>query len=161
MWNRYQPYRRKGIRIFPHIFPIAFPIIFPFGFWLVLGLLHGIFFIFGPRLLVILALSVIRALTQGNAGTRWNRSWNMGNQWQQPFNSQQQTPYYQPPQQQTPYYSPQQPYYQPPTPTEEEKTQQYGQGYQPQQPYYRPSGQRNDIEQPPMQHPEEMPPMQQ
>jgi len=155
MWNRYQ---RGGIRFFPHIFPIAFPIIFPFGFWLAWGLLHAVFAILGPLLLVALILFVIRAVTRGNSGARWN----MRNQWQQPFTSQQQQPsYYQPPQQQTPYYQPQQPYYQPPTPTEEEAAQPYGQGYQPQQPYYRPSGQANDVDQPPMQHPEEMPPMQQ
>lgn len=158
MWNRYQPYRRRGIRFFPHIFPIAFPIIFPFGFWIALGLLHAVFFILGPLLLVALILIVIRALTQGNPGARWN----VPNQWQQPFTSQQQQPpYYQPPQQQAPYYQPQQPYYQPPTPTEEEAAQPYGQGYQPQQPYYHPSGQSNDVDQPPTQYPEQMPPMQQ
>src|SRR5436305_9827824 len=125
MWNRYQPYRRGGIRFFPHIFPIAFPIIFPFGFWIAWGLLHAVFAILGPLLLVALILFVIRAVTQGNAGARWN----MRNQWQQPFTSQQQ----------------QTPYYQPPAPTEEEAAQPYGQGYQPQQPYYRPSGQSNDV----------------
>ena len=162
MWNRYQPYRRRGIRFFPHIFPIAFPIIFPFGFWLAWGLLHAVFAILGPLLLVALILFVIRALTQGNSGIKWNAPWNTRNQWQQPSGPQQQ-PYYQPQQQQQPpYYQPQQPYYQPPTPAgQEEPAQPYGQGYQPQQPYYRPAGQSNDVNRPQTEYPEEMPPMQQ
>jgi len=117
------------------------------------GLLHAVFAILGPLLLVALILFVIRAITQGNSGARWNAPWNMRNQWQQPSGQQQQQP---------PYYQPPQPYYQPsPSAGQEEPAPPYGQGYQPQQPYYRPAGQPNNVDQPQTQYPEEMPPMRQ
>src|SRR5438128_11202828 len=152
MWNRYQPYRR-GIRFFPHIIPIAFPLIFPLGFALAFWVFHALFTLLGILLLAALILFIIRAFTSGNPWATWNSMRNTGNQWQQRFTSQRQQP---------PYYRPQQPYYQPSSPAgQEQPSQPYGQGYQPEQPYYRPSGQPNDVNQPPTENPEQMPPMQQ
>ncbi|HVB72469.1 MAG TPA: hypothetical protein VNE38_02840, partial [Ktedonobacteraceae bacterium] len=157
MQNRYQPYRRRGIRFFPHIIPIAFPLIFPLGFGLLAFLFHIVYAIIGVLLLIALAFFIIKVITTGSPQSAWNSMRNSGTQWQQKFNSQQpQTPYYQPPQQQqTPYYQPptqQTPYYQPPTQAgQEQQPEQYGQGYQPQQPTYRPVP--NEYEQPETQYP--------
>jgi len=152
MQNRYQPYRRRGIRFFPHIIPIAFPLIFPLGFGLLAFLFHIVYAIIGVLLLIALAFFIIKVITTGSPQSAWNSMRNSGTQWQQKFNSQQpQTPYYQPPtQQQTPYYQP---------PTQAGQEQQYGQGYQPQPPVYRPTP--NQYEQPETQYPEQMPPIQQ
>jgi len=155
MQNRYQPYRRRGIRFFPHIIPIAFPLIFPLGFGLLAFLFHIVYAIIGVLLLIALAFFIIKVITTGSPQSAWNSMRNSGTQWQQKFNSQQpQTPYYQPPtQQQTPYY-------QPPTQAGQgQQPEQYGQGYQPQQPTYRPVP--NEYEQPETQYPEQMPPIQQ
>ena len=153
MWNRYQPYRRRGIRFFPHIIPIAFPLIFPLGVGLVLGLFHLLFPVLVTLLLAALVLFIIRAITLGSPEAAWNSMKNTGIQWQQRFTAQRQQP---------PYYQPQQPYYQPSSPAgQEQPSQQYGQGYQPAQPAYRPAGQPNDFNQPQAQYPEQMPPMQQ
>lgn len=150
MYNNYRPYRRRGgIRFFPHIVPIVFPIIFPFGFAIAWFVFHVIFPILTAILIIALILFVIRALTQGSAGSRWNLNSmrNMGNSWQQ----RQQTPYYQPPQQ-----SPNQPYQAYGLPTQE---QEYQQGYQPQQPVYSPPEQNSEYNQPRPEYPEQqMPP---
>ena len=149
MYNRYPPYRRSGIRFFPHIVPIAFPLIFPFGLGLVFGLFHLLLPFIGILLFAALIFFIIRAVTLGSAEAAWNSMRGTGSQWQQRFTAQhqQQTPpYYQP---QQPYYQPQQPYYQPSSPTGQE------------QPYYRPTGQAASSEQTQAHYPEQMPPMQQ
>ena len=152
MWNRYQPYRRRGIRFFPHIIPIAFPLIFPLGLGLAFWLFHLLFPVIATLLIVALAFFVFRAITLGSPGAAWNSMKSTGTQWQQRFTSQRQQP---------PYYRPQQPYYQPSSPAEQEQpSQPYGQGYQPEQPYH-PSGQPHDVNHPPTENPEQMPPMQQ
>ena len=159
MYNRYPPYRRGGIRFFPHIFPIAFPLIFPFGIGLVFGLFHLLLPLIGIVLFAALIFFIVRLVTQGSAGAAWNSMKGTGSQWQQRFTAQQQQqpPYYQP---QQPYYQPQQPYYQPSSPTgQEQPAQSYGQGYQPSQPYYRPTEQASSSEQPQATYPEQMPPM--
>jgi hypothetical protein len=154
MSNRYRPYRRRGIRFFPHIVPIAFPLIFPLGFILAGLVFKVVFAILGVLVIIALAAFIIRAVTLGSSGAAWNSMRNMGNQWQQRNASQQQPPYYQPPQQ-SPYN---QPYGQP----TQEQEQQYQQGYQPEQPSYRPPKQPDDYEynQPQTQYPEQMPPQQ-
>ena len=125
MRNRYRSYRR-GIRFFPHIIPIAFPLIFPIGFILFRLLFPVALILF----IVVLAVFIMEAVSQGSTRAAWNSMLNTGNQWKQRFTS---------PQPQPPYSQPEQPYYQP--------SQPYGQGYQPspqagqEQPYYRPEEQ--------------------
>ncbi len=152
MFNRYSPYRRGGIRFFPHIFPIAFPLIFPFGIGLVFGLFHLLLPLIAIVFFAALIFFIVRLVTQGSAGAVWNSMKGTGSQWQR-FTAQQ------------PYYQPQQPYYQPSAPTgQEQPAQPYGQGYQPQQPYYQPSaptGQGASSEQLQAHYPEQMPPIEQ
>ena len=145
MWNRYQPYRR-GIRLFPHIIPIAFPLIFPLGLGLAMWLFHLLLPVVAILLLATLVLFVIRTVTLGSPNAAWHSMRGMGQQWQQRFTS---------PQPQPPYYQPSG------QPGQESSSQPYRQGYQPEQPYYRPAAPSNDFEQPRMQYPEHMPPMQQ
>jgi predicted lipid-binding transport protein (Tim44 family) len=154
MYNRYPPYRRGGIRFFPHIIPIAFPLIFPFGIGLLFGLFKLVFPLIALVLFAGLIFFIVRLVMLGSAGAAWNSMRGTGTQWQQRFTAQQQ--------QQPPYYQPQQPpYYQPSSPTEQPPTQAYGQGYQPEQPYYRPSEPTSSYEQPQAHYPEQMPPMEQ
>jgi|SRR5438552_1353938 len=154
MYNRYPPYRRGGIRFFPHIFPILFPLIFPFGVGLMFGLFKLLFPLIGILLLAGAIFFVVRLVKLGSAEAAWNSMRGTGNQWQQRFTAQQQQPPYYQPQQ------PQQPYYQPSSPATEQPAQPYGQGYQPEQPYYRPTEQASNFEQPQTHYPEQMPPMQ-
>ncbi len=129
MRNRYRSYRR-GIRFFPHIIPIAFPLIFPIGFILFRLLFPVALILF----IVVLAVFIMEAVSQGSTRAAWNSMLNTGNQWKQRFTS---------PQPQPPYSQPEQPYYQP--------SQPYGQASQPEQPYYQPSqpyGQASQPEQP-------------
>ncbi len=166
MWNGYPPYRRSGIRFFPHIIPIAFPLIFPFGIGLAFWLFHALLPVLGFLIFVAVVFFIIRMIMLGSPQAAWDSMRTTGNQWQQRFTSQQ-PPYYQPstppqqpdqPQQpyrqgyqageQMPYYQPTQqtPYYQP--------SQQAGE----QTPYYQPSQQANTYYQPKANNPEEMPP---
>ncbi len=147
MYNRYSPYRRRGIRFFPHIIPIAFPLIFPLGIGLLFGLFKLLLPLIGLVLFAGLIFFIVRLVMLGSAGAAWNSMRGTGNQWQQRFTAQ--------PQQQTP------PYYQPSSPTAQQPTQSYGQGYQPEQPYYRPSEPTSSYEQPQAHYPEQMPPMEQ
>ncbi len=169
MWNGYPPYRRSGIRFFPHIVPIAFPLIFPFGIGLAYGLFHALLPMLGFLIFVAAVFFIVRTIMLGSPQAAWDSMRGTGNQWRQRFTSQpQQPPYYQP---STP---PQQPYYQP-TPQADQPQQPYGQGYQPepqtpyyqpsapteQTPYYQPTQQANAYYQPKATHPEEMPPVEQ
>ncbi|MBV9709379.1 MAG: hypothetical protein JO011_00535 [Ktedonobacteraceae bacterium] len=153
MYNRYPPYRRSGIRFFPHIVPIAFPLIFPLGVGLILGLFHLLLPLLGIVVFAALIFFIVRVITMGSPEAAWNSMRSMGNQWQQRFTSQQQQP---------PYYQPQQPYYQPSSQAgHEQPAQPYGQGYQPEQPYYHPTEQAGNFDQPQAHYPEQMPPLQQ
>ena len=168
MWNGYQPYRRSGIRFFPHIIPIAFPLIFPLGIGLVFWLSHALFSIIGVLIFVAAIFFIVRLIQLGSPQAAWDSMKGTGNQWQQKFTAQRQ--------QQPPYYQPQQPYYQPSAPAGQAQPQQpYGQGYQagqqpyyqptPQagqeQPYYRPTQQTTGYNQPQAHYPEQTPPMEQ
>jgi hypothetical protein len=145
MWSRYSPFRR-GIRLFPHIMPIAFPLIFPLGIGLAFWLFHLLFHAIGILLLAALVVFIIRAIQLRSSRAAWQSMRTMGQQRRQPFTSSGQPT----------------PYYQPSAPTGQERASHpYGQGYQPEQPYYRPVAQSNDFEQPQVQYPERMPPMQQ
>src|SRR6266851_7158320 len=89
MSNRYRPYRRRGIRFFPHIVPIAFPLVFPLGFILAGLVFKVVFAILAVLVVIALVAFIIRAVTLGSSGAAWNSMRKMGNQWQQP----QQPPY--------------------------------------------------------------------
>jgi hypothetical protein len=161
MQNGFQPYRRRGIRFFPHIVPIAFPLIFPLGFGLAAWLFHAILPVLGVLILVGVILFIVRLVQLGSPEAAWNSMRGTGTQWQQRFTAQRQQP---------PYYQPQQPT---PQAGQEQPAQPYGQGYgqqpyyQPsaqarqEQPYYRPTPQATGYEQPQAHYPEQTPPMQQ
>jgi hypothetical protein len=157
MWNGYPPYRRSGIRFFPHIFPIAFPLIFPFGIGLAFLLFRALLPLLGLLILAGVIFFIVRLVMLGSPQAAWDSMRNTGNQWQQRFMPQQQTPYYQPT---TP---PETPYYQPTQQTGQPQ-QPYGQGYQPTQqtPYYQPTTPPEmPYYQPKANKPEEMPPVEQ
>ena len=160
MWNGYPPYRRSGIRFFPHIIPILFPLIFPFGIGLAFWLFHALLPILGFLIFVGVVFFIIRTVMLGSPQAAWGSMRNTGNQWQQRFTpQQQQPPYYQPTQQAE---QPQQPYgqgYQPSTPTE---TPYYQPATPTQQPSYQPTqqtAQQTPYYQPTANKPEEMPPI--
>src|SRR6266487_1410794 len=127
MWNGYPPYRRSGIRFFPHIFPIAFPLIF----------------------------FIVRLVMLGSPQAAWDSMRNTGNQWQQRFMSQRQTPYYQPSTPpETPYYQPTQQTNQPQQPYGQgyqagEQTPYYQPTTPPETPYYQPKANKPE-EMPPI-----------